>query len=327
MTGQLMKQIVVFDTTGRREYPPAALVHLEGLPVVLTGRALPNEEALLAECQDADIVLMTALRCTEEVMRALPRLRGIVRYGVGLDTIDLPAAERLGITVRNVTGFCTEEIADHALGLLIACARGLFIDACRVREGVYGRGSQRVLRLRGRCLGIVGFGAIGRALATRGQALGLRVLAHDPFVPPEVMAEAGVAAATFDDLLRQADFVSLNCALTPETRHLLGREQFALMKPGAVLINTARGGLVDQAALVEALQAGHLAGAGLDVIDPEPPDAADPLLQLDNAIITPHVSFYSEQAVADLIAGVLRTVAELSRAWLDPAVPQKERGT
>jgi D-3-phosphoglycerate dehydrogenase len=311
-----MNEIVVFDTTGRADYPPAALAHLEGLPVRLTGRCLPDEAALVAEGQEAHILLVTGLHFTEQTMRQLPHLRGIVRYGVGLDRIDLDAAAKRGIAVRNVTGFCTEEIADHCLGLLIACARGMFADALHVRHGNFRHGAQRVLRLRGRCLGIVGFGAIGRALAIRAQALGLTVLAHDPYVSAQTIAEAGARPAALDELLSEADFVSLNCALTDDTRHLLGREQFACMKPGAFLINTARGGLVDQPALVEALQSGRLGGAALDVLDPEPPAADDPLLRLDNVTITPHVAWHSEQALEDLVVGVFAAVGELVRGML-----------
>ena len=308
-----MKQVIIFDTTGRGDYPPRALEQLEGLPIELISRRIPDQQALLVECRDADIILMTALRFDRPTMEQLPRLRGIVRYGVGLDTIDLQAASELGIEVRNVRDFCSEEIADHALGMLIACARGLFRDAEIARRGEWRRCGQPVRRLRGSCLGIVGLGAIGRALATRARALGMRVLATDPFATPEAAAGIGASLVELPELLREADFVSLHCPLTEQTHHLLGPEQLALMKPSAYLINTARGGLVDQPALTRALQEGRIAGAALDVLDPEVPAPDDPLRRMDNVILTPHVAWYSEQALEDLVIGVFARVAELVR--------------
>lgn len=309
-----MKQAIVFDTTGRGDYPPRALEQLDALPVELISRRIPDREALLAECRGADIILMTGLRFDRPTMERLPRLRGIVRYGVGLDTIDLQAACELGIDVRNVRDFCSEEIADHALGMLIACARGIFRDATLVREGEWRRCGQPVSRLRGSCLGIVGLGAIGRALATRAQALGMIVLAADPFATSESAAGIGASLLELPELLREADFISLHCPLTEQTRHLLGPDQFALMKPTAYLINTARGGLVDQAALTEALRAGRLAGAALDVLDPEVPAPDEPLRRMENVILTPHIAWYSEQALDDLVIGAFAGVAELVRS-------------
>ncbi len=308
-----MKQVIVFDTTGRGDYPPRALEQLEGLPIELISRRIPDQQALLVECRDADIILMTALRFDRPTMEQLPRLRGIVRYGVGLDTIDLQGASELGVEVRNVRDFCSEEIADHALGMLIACARGLFRDAELVRQGEWRRCGQPVRRLRGSCLGIVGLGAIGRALATRAQAVAMMVLASDPFATPEAAAGIGVSLVELPELLGEADFVSLHCPLTERTRHLLGPDQLALMKPSAYLINTARGGLVDQPALTKALQEGRIAGAALDVLDPEVPAPDDPLRRMDNVILTPHVAWYSEQALEDLVIGAFARVAELVR--------------
>jgi len=240
----------------------------------------------------------------------------VVRYGVGLDNIDLAAADERGVAVRNVRGFCTEEIADHALGLLLGCARGIKADGGLVRQGHWRRGTAPVHRLRGRKLGIVGLGAIGQALAQRAQALGLVVSAHDPLLPPEVADGLGVQMVGLETLLAESDFVSLNCALTDETHHLLGSEQLALMKPTAFLINTARGGLVDQDALTEALLEGRLAGAGLDVFEPEVPAVDHPLRDLPNVLVTPHVAWYSEEACLDVVVGAFAQVADLVREWM-----------
>lgn len=311
-----MSRLVLLDTTGRTSYPQAALDELAGLPLELRSARPADACELLAIGGDVDLMLATALRFDAELLDALPRLKGLVRYGVGLDTIDLPAAAARGVEVRNVRDFCTEEIADHCLGLLLACARGLYRDAQEVRQGGWRRSAAPVMRLRGRCLGIVGLGAIGRALAARGRCLGMEILAHDPFVAEQAAAEAGARLVELPELLAASDFVSLNCSLSDATRHLIGAAELARMKPTAWLLNTARGGLVDQAALTRALRAGALAGAALDVLEREPPAADEPLLQLPNVLVTPHVAWYSPEAQDELLVGALRKIAELARAVL-----------
>ncbi len=311
-----MSEYLIGDTTGPREYPAVALAELAGLPVRLLAMPAGDRATAAEVCRDADLLLVTSLRVDRTLLAELPRLKGVVRYGVGLDSIDQVAAAEQGVAVRNVRGFCTEEIADHALGLLLACARGLMADLDLVRRGHWRRGTAPVHRLRGRQLGIVGLGAIGQALAQRAQALGLVVVAHDPLLPSEVADGLGVGLVGLEALLADSDFVSLNCALTDQTHHLLGSEQLALMKPGAFLINTARGGLVDQDALTEALLEGRLAGAGLDVFEPEVPAVDHPLRDLPNVLVTPHVAWYSEEATLDLVVGAFAQVAELVREWL-----------
>lgn len=305
---------LVIDTTGAKQYPPEALAHLEGLAVRLEPLHWQTQEELIAGCRDADAILVTGAYLTRAVFAALPKLRAVVRYGVGLDRIDLQAAAELGVQVSNTTGFCTSEMADHALGLILACARGIVNDALAVREGSYGRDrSLRVVRLAGGVAGIIGLGAVGRALAKRLQALEMTVIAYDPFVEPAQAEALGVRLVGLEELLRQADVVSVNCALTDQTRGLIGAAELARMKPTAVIVNTARGGIIDEAALAAALDAGQIRAAGLDVLDEEPPPPQHPLRRNRRCVITPHVAYYSEQAQREVYVQAFARLAQILR--------------
>lgn len=305
---------LVVDTTGRKQYPPEALAHLEGLQVRIEPLRWENEQELIAGCREADLILVTAAYLTREVLQALPKLRGVVRYGVGLDRIDLQAAEELGVQVSNTTGFCTSEMADHALGLVLACARGIVNDALTVRAGGFKRDSSlRVVRLAGGTAGIIGLGAVGRALARRLQAMDMTVIAHDPFADPAQAEAIGVHLVELDELLRRSDVVSVNCSLTDETRGLISTDEFAVMKPTAVIVNNARGGIIDEAALAVALDSGQIRAAGLDVLEQEPPPADHPLRTNPRCVITPHVAFHSEQASYDLYVRAFERVGRILR--------------
>jgi D-3-phosphoglycerate dehydrogenase len=303
---------VVVDTSGRNDYPAAAQQKLGELPVRLEARKLTDPQELIAGCQEADAILVTAAWVTREVMESLPRLKAVVRYGVGMDRIDLQAAQQLGVVATNVRDFCTDEMADHCLTLLLACARNLIGAVQSTRQGKWSRDTSRpVMRLRGATAGIVGLGAIGQAVAARLSALGMRLLAFDPYADTEKAQALGVEMVELHTLLSQSDFISLNCALTDDTRHLLGAAQFAQMKPGAYLLNTSRGEVVDEDALVQALREGQIAGAGLDVLATEPPAADHPLLHMEQVIVTPHVAWYSQQAAEGVVTGAFARLAEL----------------
>jgi D-3-phosphoglycerate dehydrogenase / 2-oxoglutarate reductase len=226
----------------------------------------------------------------------LERLTGccaVVRYGVGLDNVDLAAAEDLGIAVGNVPEYGHEEISNHAIALLLALSRKLVAFDRSVRlGGVDVPAPESVARLSHATLGLVGLGRIGRHVARKAQALGIEVIAYDPYAGP-----AGVELVGLDALLRRADVVSLHVPLTPETRHMI---DVSRMKPGALLINIGRGGLVDEDALAAALRSGHLAGAALDVTEVEPLPLASPLLDAPNLLLTPHVAWVSDVALEDL---------------------------
>lgn len=262
---------------------------------------LREPERLKRLTRNADAVLNCYVRMPREAIEELERCRIIARYGVGVDTIDLDAASERGIVVTNVPDYCRAEVSDHTLALILALARRLPKLDRSVQSGEWqATEAKPTFRLSEQSLGLVGFGRIARDVARKARAFGLRVLATDPFVAHERMAEQGVEPRRFSELLSESDFVSIHAPLTAETNHLIDAEALALMKPTAYLVNTSRGPLVDSAALCAALDSRRLAGTGLDVLEDEPLSADHPLRGRDNVIITPHTAFYSEEAVAEL---------------------------
>jgi D-3-phosphoglycerate dehydrogenase / 2-oxoglutarate reductase len=270
--------------------------------------ACRNEDDAIALGRDADAVLNQHVPVTARVLDAWPRCRGVVHFGKGVDNIDVDAATERGIWVANVRDANWDEVSNHVLALILAFARGLFVYDSEARAGRWSyRAAMPRHRLAGQVLGIVGFGDIARVLAQKAQGLGLRVIAHSR----RAADVAEVAFVTLPELLRQSDFVSIHVPLTRETAALIGGRELSLMKRSAYLINTSRGGVIDQRALVDALQRGVIAGAGLDVTDPEPPRQDDPLLALDNVILTPHVAWYSEESRERVTVEAAREVVRI----------------
>ena len=260
-----------------------------------------SADDILAVARDADAVLVTYAKLPEDLLRQLTRCKAIGRFGLGVDNIDLPAAREMGITVTYVPDYCIEEVSDHAMALLLALARKIPFSNKLVQSGRWEMPAVvPIRRLRGQTLGLVGFGNIPRKVAPKAQAFGLRVIAYDPYVPPETFKAAGVEGVGFDQLLAAADFVSIHAPLTPETRGLFDAATFAKIKKGARLINTARGLLIDEPALVAALDAGQVGAAALDVLAFEPPPKDHPLFGRDNVILCPHTAWYSIEALEEL---------------------------
>jgi D-3-phosphoglycerate dehydrogenase len=260
-----------------------------------------SADDILAVARDADAILVTYAKLPGELLRQLTRCKAIGRVGLGVDNIDLPAAKELGIAVNYVPDYCLREVSDHAMALLLALARKVTLSNKLVQSGRWEVPPIVPLRrLEGQVLGLVGFGNIPRALAPKALSFGLKVLTHDPYVKADVLAAAGVEGVSFDDLLQKSDFVSVHAPLLPATRGLMNAVAFAKMKKGAFLINTARGPLVDEPALIAALDSGHLGGAGLDVVTTEPLAKDSPLIGRDNVILTPHTAFYSVEALDEL---------------------------
>jgi D-3-phosphoglycerate dehydrogenase / 2-oxoglutarate reductase len=261
----------------------------------------PAADDILAVARDADAILVTYAKLPGDLLRQLTRCKAIGRFGLGVDNIDVAAAAECGITVTYVPDYCMREVSDHAMALLLALARKVVLSNNLVQAGRWEVPAVvPIRRLEGQVLGLVGFGNIPRQLAPKAQAFGLRVITHDPNVAPDVLAAARVAGVSFDDLLARADFVSIHAPLLPATRGLFNAAAFAKMKRGACLINTARGPLVDEAALVTALDAGQVGAAALDVVASEPLAKDSPLLGRANVILTPHTAFYSVEALEEL---------------------------
>ena len=260
-----------------------------------------SADDILAVARDADAILVTYAKLPGELLRQLKNCKAIGRFGLGVDNIDLPAAKELGIAVNYVPDYCLREVSDHAMALLLALARKVPFSNKLVQSGRWEVPPIVPLRrLEGQTLGLIGFGNIPRALAPKAKAFGFKVLTHDPFVKTDALAAAGVEGVSFDELLARSDFVSVHAPLLPSTRGLMNAAVFAKMKKGAYLINTARGPLVDEPALIAALDSGQLGGAGLDVVTTEPLGKNSPLLGRDNVILTPHTAFYSVEALEEL---------------------------
>ena len=256
---------------------------------------------ILAVARDADAILVTYAKLPGDLLRQLRRCKAIGRFGLGVDNIDIVAAAELGITVTYVPDYCMQEVSDHAMALLLALARKVPQSNALVQAGRWDMPAVAPIhRLAGRVLGLVGFGNIPRALAPKAKAFGLRVVAHDPYVSQHALAAAGVEGMSFDRLLEISDFVSIHAPLLPATRGLFNAEVFRKMKQGACLINTARGPLVDEDALLAALDSGRLVGAALDVVAVEPLPKQSRLIGRDNVVLTPHTGFYSVEALNEL---------------------------
>ncbi len=268
-----------------------------------------DESTLSKLAADVDAIATCWANVTAEVIAAAPRCRIVARMGIGLDNIDVPAATARGIVVTNVPDYCVTEVADHTLGLYLALARTIAYFHRRTKEGEYDlQAGPPMHRLSSRTIGLFGLGRIGQAVASRAKAFGLNVIAHTRSGTDH---GSGCRMVDFPTLLAESDCISLHAPLTDETRHAFSARQFAAMKQDAFLINTSRGGLIDHDALWQALQDGRIAGAGLDVFEPEPPDLSLPLFADERVIVTPHAAFVSEEALVDLRTRVAGQIADV----------------
>ncbi|MBM3139715.1 MAG: C-terminal binding protein [Chloroflexi bacterium] len=285
----------------------------------LIARLCRSDDEVIEFARGADAILCTGYPVGEKVLAGCPDVKVAVRYGVGFDNIDLDAATARGVVVCNVNDYCIDEVATHAFALLIALNRKLTLHDRAVR-----RGERAPLPptgpLRGETLGLVAFGKIARAVAERARGFGLQVIANDPYVDPAIAERAGVRLTSLEEVMRTSDYVSVHTPLNVETRGLIGAAQLALMKPTAYLVTTCRGGVVEERALFEALRDGRIAGAGVDVWDPEPVRADHPLLTLDNVIATPHSAYYSDRSAPLLQTRVGEAAADVLRGYLPRSV-------
>jgi D-3-phosphoglycerate dehydrogenase len=284
-----------------------------------------NDDDFIALAKDADAVITvgSVRPVPKNIIQNLERCRLICNTQIGYDSIDTAAAAERGILVTNVPDYCVGEVSDHAMALILACTRRIVELDRRVKKGQWGLSASgkeiqqniwpRMTRLQGQTLGLFGFGKVSRALVPKAKGFGLRIIAHDPFVLPEIARQLGVEMVDWKLLLHESDFISIHAALTDETRKVFNAAAFKEMKPNSVLVNTARGGFVDEAALYQALQDGSIAMAALDVTDPEPPDPQSPLLALDNVISTAHSAFYSPDSEAERWHRPVQEVARLMR--------------
>jgi D-3-phosphoglycerate dehydrogenase len=279
---------------------------------VLHTKNVDRPEAIEA-IKHADALMVTVQQVSADLIGAMERCKVISRAGTGLDAIDIPAATRRGIWVAYVPDYSIDEVSTHALALLLAHARQLPRLIESTRKGLWDyKVVPPIERLNPQSLGVVGFGRIGRALALKAKGIGLDVMAYDPFMTHDVIEAAGMRAVDLETLLRTSDYISLHVPLMDGTRHLIDARALGLMKPTAFLINAARGGLIDEDALLKALRHGQIAGAAIDVLAVEPPAKNHPLLSEERAWVTPHIGWYSEAARRDVR---IRAAEEVVRVW------------
>jgi D-3-phosphoglycerate dehydrogenase len=296
------RNVYVVQGRGQRDYADTQTA-VAGVPARVT--VLPfigDEDGMIAALRDADALIIAASPVTRAVMSACEGLKVVVRTGVGYDVIDVPAATDLGVIVVNVPDIWVREVANHAVGLLLAMNRKIVTLDRQVRAGTWSSGVPGPFTgsIHGETVGVVGLGNIGSAFARRIAAFETTVIACDPYVDDATFKALGVERVSLEQLAERADYVSVHTLLNTETRHLIGEKFFARMKPTAILINTSRGPVVDEQALIRALSDKRLAGAALDVWEKEPVDKDNPLLRMDNVIATPHAAYFSSPAVAQV---------------------------
>ena len=267
-----------------------------------------TEEDIIKYASDADAMISGSTEpYTKKVIETLTKAKIISRIGIGFNNIDVEEATRQGIPVSVVLDASIHEVSDHAMAFLLSFSRKILPLAQFVGKGAWKAGSMDIVKMRGQMfrlnqqtLGLVGVGRIGSRMAPKAQAFGMRVLGYDPYLSAQELQQKGVEKVEFDTLLKESDFISLHAPLTPETRGMFGLKEFRKMKPTAFIINTARGALIDEQAIYQALVEGAIAGAGLDVTEPEPPRPDNPLLKLEQVLLTGHTAFYSETSSLEL---------------------------
>ena len=282
--------------------PDAVVTGLAEQAINLVVHECEDREELAQWAGDADVVwVFGSSRClhgqmSPEELSILPKCGAIIRTGSGTDNVPVKAATKLGIVVANTPDALNDAVSDHAIGLLFALIRQIVLQDRNVRNGIWDRTrGYPNWHLTGQTLGLVGFGRIARTVVQKLAGFRMTTLAFDPLVPPGVFAEHSVHGVSLDELFRRSDFVSIHCPLTPQTRHLIGKAEFEKMKHAAILVNTSRGPVIDESALIGALKSGQIAAAGLDVFETEPLDSGNPLLQFENVVVTPHLGGYSDQ--------------------------------
>lgn len=284
-----------------------------------------TEDEVIEAAKDADALINQYAPISRKVIESLPNLKVVSRYGVGVNTIDVEAATDNGVIVGNVTDYCMDEVSDHAFALLMACVRKVTLLNNEIKNGNWDfKVGVPIYRLRGRVLGLVGLGKIPQTLATKAQAFGMKVIAYDPFVPKEVAEQRNVELVGLNEMCAQADFISVHAPLIEATKGMISDEQFDHMKKEAFIINTARGPVIDEAALIRALQDEKIAGAGLDVVEIEPIETDNPLLNMDHVILNPHVAWYSEEAQEELKRKTAQNVVDVLSGYYPTYLFNKE---
>ncbi|MFD5850660.1 C-terminal binding protein [Cytobacillus pseudoceanisediminis] len=290
-----------------------------GLDIEFVKAQCKTEDEVAEQAKHADAILNQYAPISRRVIESLENAKVISRYGVGVNTIDIDAANEKGITVANVPDYGMEEVSNHALALLLSWARKVTLLNNEVKRGNWDfKACVPIHRFNNQTVGVLGFGRIPRRFIEKVKPLGFKLAAYDPFVSAEDMASAGVKKMELDEIIREADYLSVHVPLIKDTYHLLNADRFSQMKKNAVIINTARGPIIDEKALIEALENGIIAGAALDVAEEEPISIDSPLLHMDNVIITPHSAWYSEEAMVELRQKAAKNIVQVLKGEKTP---------
>jgi D-3-phosphoglycerate dehydrogenase len=325
----MTKKILITDYVWPSTEPEEVILKEAGFETVIAPDS--SEETLATLAKDVEGIMFCFAQVTGNVLNSAQNCKIAARFGIGVDNVDINKATELGIVVTNVPDYCMDEVTDHAMGMILSLNRRFVPHTNQVLIGEWDKVSlnEPIHRTRGATLGIVGFGRIGRSLAAKASGFGMKIIAYDPLLNTGDSV-GGVEIVEFEDLLRQSDFISLHVPLIKQTQGMIGANELKIMKKGSIIINCARGGLIDEEALSEALSSGHIGGAGLDVLEPTPPKRSNPLFQNRNVIITPHTAFFSEASTLELET---RTAQEVVRVisgnepenWINPEVRGKSR--
>jgi len=307
--GDLMKVVITDCDHGSIEEEKAEF-RRTGAELILA--QVQGEKDLIRLCKNADGLLNQYALLTRKVLESLPRCKVISRYGVGVDSVDLKAATDLGIIVANVPDYCMDEVASQTIAMILSLTRKTAFFDRKVKSGQWDfHLGIPIYRIKGKTLGLIGCGKIGLEVARRISTFGVKVMTFDPYL---AKAPEGIELKDFDTVLRESDFISIHCPLNESTRHLMGEKEFKKMEKKPLLINTSRGPIVDEKALIQALEEGLLSGAGLDVLEKEPPDAQSPLLKMENVVLSPHVGFYSVESISELKRRTAKNVSDVLMA-------------
>ena len=282
-----------------------------------------SEEDIIKAAENADAILVTYAKLNENILRSLKNCKAIGRFGIGVDNIDLKVAGELGISVNYVPDYCLDEVSDQAMAMIISMARKIPQSNKLVQSGRWEMPAVvPMYRLRGKTVGLIGFGNIPRLMTPKAQAFGFNVIAVDPYAPKELFENYGVESVSMDELYEKSDFISVHAPLLPETKGLVNKDAFKKMKDTAIIVNTARGPLINEKDLIEALDKNEIGGAGLDVVETEPLPENSPLIGRDNVILAPHTAFYSVEALEELQTKAASDVARVLNGE-EPVYPIK----